>query len=62
MAYHTRFEFMRPHVEGQRVIEVGPAELVGTVNREKLERWIHGRVSQVASKLIGVETPSKPPH
>lgn len=55
MTYDTRFEFMRPHVEGKRVIEVGPAELVGTINREKFERWIHGRISQVASKLIGIE-------
>lgn len=55
MTYETRFEFMRPLVEGKRVLEIGPAELVGTVNRHKLERWIHGLLSEVTSKLIGIE-------
>jgi len=53
--YESRWEFIRPHVENKRVLDIGPAELVGTVNREKLERWIFGKIEKVASHSIGLE-------
>ena len=53
--YESRWEFIRPHVENKRVLDIGPAELVGTVNREKLERWIFGKIEEVASHSIGLE-------
>jgi len=37
------------------VLDVGPAELVGTVNRLKLERWIHGKIAKVAKKVVGLD-------
>lgn len=50
-----RWDFLRPLVEGKEVLEVGPAELVGTVNRQKRQRWIHGRIAEVAKRLVGIE-------
>ncbi len=55
MTYETRWEFIDPRVEGRRVLEVGPAELVGTTASHKGDRWIHGRVAKVAKSLVGVE-------
>lgn len=50
-----RWDFLRPLVEGKDVLEIGPAELVGTVNRQKRERWIHGRIAEAANRLVGIE-------
>jgi hypothetical protein len=50
-----RWDFLRPLVEGKDVLEIGPAELVGTVNKRKRDRWIHGRIADVAERLVGVE-------
>jgi SAM-dependent methyltransferase len=50
-----RWDFLRPLVEGKEVLEIGPAELVGTVNRQKRQRWIHGRIAEVAKRLVGIE-------
>lgn len=55
MLYTERWEFVRPLVEGRRVLDVGPAELVGTVNRHKMDRWLHGRIAGVASQVVGLE-------
>ena len=55
MTYQTRWEFILPHVEKKSVLDIGPAELVGTLNQEKLDRWIHGKISDVAARLIGLE-------
>jgi SAM-dependent methyltransferase len=50
-----RWDFLRPLVEGKSVLDVGPAELVGTVNKKKRERWIHGQMAEVATRLVGIE-------
>jgi SAM-dependent methyltransferase len=42
-------------VENKRVLDIGPAELVGTVHREKLDRWIYGKIAEVAAHLVGLE-------
>lgn len=55
MKYEMRWDFIRPHVKGKRVLDIGPAELVGTINREKLDRWIHRKVADVAVQAIGLE-------
>jgi len=55
MVYENRWDFIRPHVESKQVLDIGPAELVGTVNKEKLDRWIHRKLGEVASSLYGLE-------
>lgn len=55
MVYESRWEFIRPHVANKKVLDVGPAELVGTVNRKKLDRWIHRKIEGVASHTVGLE-------
>lgn len=54
-SYRTRWDFVRPYVEGKRVLDVGPAELVGTVHRQKEERWLHKKIASVATEVIGLE-------
>ncbi len=53
--YDTRWAFIQPYVEGKKVLEIGPAELIGTTNQEKENRWLHKQISLVADKLIGLE-------
>jgi SAM-dependent methyltransferase len=55
MNYETRWDFIRPYVEGKLVLDIGPAELVGTINRQKYERWLHRKVTNVAERVIGIE-------
>ena len=55
MSYDVRWNFIRSYVENKHVLEVGPAELVGTINRHKLDRWIHHKIAKVAKRLIGLE-------
>jgi SAM-dependent methyltransferase len=55
MVYDTRLDFILPHVVKKEVLDLGPAELVGTVHQHKRERWVFGRVSEVASRLVGLE-------
>lgn len=55
MVFENRWDFVRPYVENKRVLDVGPAELVGTINKEKFDRWIHGKIAKVASSLSGLE-------
>lgn len=54
--YETRWQFLRPHVEGRTVLDVGPAELVGTLNRHKMDRWLHARITAVAERTVGLES------
>lgn len=53
--FDSRWEFIAPYVDGKKVLDVGPAELVGTLNRDKLDGWLHHRVSEAAARLVGVE-------
>jgi SAM-dependent methyltransferase len=53
--YRTRWEFVEPWVKGKAVLDVGPAELVGTVNKFKEERWLHKLVASAASRVVGLE-------
>ncbi len=53
--YRTRWAFIEPYVVDKTVLDVGPAELVGTVNRTKDQRWLHKRISAVAAKVVGLE-------
>jgi SAM-dependent methyltransferase len=53
--FASRWDFVGPLTEGKEVLEVGPAELVGTVNRDKRARWIHGRIAEVAKRLVGID-------
>jgi SAM-dependent methyltransferase len=55
MPYVSRWDFIRPLVVKKRVLELGPAELVGTMNRHKIDRWIHRKIAGVAEKLVGLE-------
>lgn len=53
--FNTRWEFIRPWVVGRKVLDVGPAELVGTDHAYKMERWIHRKVGEVSGELTGLE-------
>jgi len=53
--YETRLQFIEPYVAEKKVLDVGPAELVGTVNREKMARWPHNFIAQHAKQLVGLE-------
>jgi 2-polyprenyl-3-methyl-5-hydroxy-6-metoxy-1,4-benzoquinol methylase len=55
MIFETRWDFIRSYVENKKVLDIGPAELVGTINREKLDRWIHNKIAKVAKRLIGID-------
>lgn len=55
MIYEYRWDFIKKYVQDKNVLEIGPAELVGTVNKDKYERWIHRRISEKAKSLIGLE-------
>jgi SAM-dependent methyltransferase len=55
LIYASRWEFLEPRIRDRSVLDVGPAELVGTVNREKMDHWLHGRMSQAARRLVGLE-------
>lgn len=59
MIYQSRWDFLEPRISARRVLDIGPAELVGTTNRAKLEHWLHGRMKGVTRSLIGVEASSQ---
>jgi SAM-dependent methyltransferase len=50
-----RWDFLLPLVEGKKVLDIGATELVGTLNKQKRERWIHGRIAEVAERLVGLD-------
>ena len=51
----TRWKFIEPYVCGKDVLDIGPAELMGTVNKDKLKNSIHDHISVVAKKVVGLE-------
>lgn len=51
----TRWEFIEPYVCEKDVLDIGPAELMGTTNKDKLKNSIHYNISCVAKKLLGLE-------
>lgn len=53
--FKTRWEFIEPFVRGKVVLDIGPAELIGTVNREKEGHSIHKRLVAAAQEVIGLE-------
>jgi len=53
--YEHRLDFLRKYVPGKDVLEIGPAELVGTTHRHKLERWPHQIIKALAKSLSGLE-------
>lgn len=53
--YQQRWDFILPYIQGKNVLDIGPAELVGTVNQEKIDRWLHGKIALEAASLVGVE-------
>lgn len=54
-SYRTRWDFIKFYVEDKKVLDVGPAELVGTVHRFKEDRWMHKRIISVATEVVGLE-------
>lgn len=55
IVYAQRWEFMEPHLRGKTVLDIGPAELVGTVNCDKRDTWLHARIKAVAACTVGLE-------
>ena len=55
IVHETRWQFLQPLVQGRSVLDVGPAELVGTVNRHKMDRWLHARIASAAASVVGLD-------
>jgi SAM-dependent methyltransferase len=53
--YKTRWQFIERYVRGKRVLDVGPAELMGTVHRHKLSESIHERICGLAREVVGLD-------
>jgi SAM-dependent methyltransferase len=53
--FQTRWPFIEEFVRGKSVLDVGPAELIGSVNRHKLAHSIHQRLTESASSVVGLE-------
>lgn len=53
--FRTRWPFIEPYVVNKTVLEIGPAELVGTVNLNKEDRWLHKRIATIAARVVGLE-------
>ena len=53
--YEHRLDFLRKYVPDKDVLEIGPAELVGTTNSNKFERWPHQIIKDLAKSLSGLE-------
>lgn len=53
--YPTRWDYIHPYIEGKRVLDIGPAELVGSINSAKADRWLFGRMAKVTASLDGLE-------
>lgn len=53
--YRTRWEFIEPYVRGKVVLDIGPAELIGTINRDKEQESVLKRVTDSAQRVIGLE-------
>ncbi len=53
--YWYRWQFVEPRVSGRVVLDVGPAELTGTVNSHKLGWALWPRINNCAAKAIGLE-------
>ena len=54
--FRERWQFLEPYFRGKTVLDIGPAELVGTSNRHKLEKtWLHARIKSVAAHVVGLE-------
>lgn len=51
-----RWEVIEKFVVGKEVLDVGCAELLGTVNAEaKMERWLHEKIRKQAKEVVGVD-------
>lgn len=57
--YEHRLDFVRRYVVDKDVLDVGTAELVGTVNKAKLSRWSHKVIRDLAKSVIGLEKNGK---
>lgn len=54
-SYQTRWHFIETFVTGKDVLDIGPAELMGTTNRSKWENSIFKRISRAANRHVGLE-------
>ncbi len=53
--FASRWEFIKPYVKDKEVLDIGPAELVGTINKGKSERWLHKKIANEAKCVLGLE-------
>jgi len=54
-SFKTRWEFIEQYVKDKKVLDIGPAELTGTTNRDKLEWAIWPRINSFAKIVVGLE-------
>lgn len=51
-----RWEVIKEFVAGKEVLDVGCAELLGTVHAEtKAERWLHEKIRKLAKEVVGID-------
>lgn len=50
-----RWDFIAPYVKDKDVLDIGPAELIGTDNRHKEERALHNLIRSTAGSVVGLE-------
>jgi 2-polyprenyl-3-methyl-5-hydroxy-6-metoxy-1,4-benzoquinol methylase len=62
LVYKTRWDFIEPYVQGKSVLDIGPAELMGTINQRKLQGSIHHRIYTVAERVVGLEKATEQVH
>lgn len=53
--YENRRTFIRKYVRGKDVLDVGASELVGTINRNKMDRWPHNIIREIANSVCGLD-------
>jgi SAM-dependent methyltransferase len=53
--YLSRWNFIEEYVTDKTVLDIGPAELTGTINYTKLDHAIWPKINAVARKAIGLE-------
>lgn len=54
-SYSSRWEYIEGLVKNKDVLDIGPAELTGTLNVHKLNNGLHSLIRSVSKTLIGLE-------
>lgn len=53
--YEKRWDYIKQYVVGKSVLDIGPAELIGTINSKKRDTALHVQITKVAADATGLE-------